>query len=380
MIKSDPLTYSLHTFTDGLKHAGLHRKRKIHDKDAKYVHFSSNDYLSLTSHPRIQKIYQEAYQTFPVGSGGSMVVSGYHRAHHALERAFAEALSVDDCLLFSSGYAANLSVMQMLGQCAVPVLIDKGVHASLYDGIALAQVHYSRYRHVDMVHLEGVLKKSQGACVGITESIFSMSGQRAPLNEMAKLCKQYESKLLVDEAHAFGVVGTQGLGAVAEAGLTQNEVPLRVIPFGKAFAGSGALVAGSGAWVDALLQSARSYIYSTAISPASAHALLGTLDVVRSSDDRRAKLMALVSYFQERVARSSLPWRVSSTPIQQLKLGCPKRALAIEQALLQRSIVCLPMRYPTVSRQETGLRVILNHCHEPETIDRLFEALEQLCL
>ena len=370
----------MHTFTDGLKHAGLHRKRKVQDKDAKSAHFSSNDYLSLTTHPRIQKIYREAFQKFPAGSGGSMVVSGYHRAHFALERAFAEALSVDDCLLFSSGYAANLSVMQMLGQCALPVLIDKGVHASLYDGIKLAEVQYSRYRHVDVAHFENMLKKSQRACVGVTESIFSMSGQYAPLIEMANFCKQYESKLLVDEAHAFGVVGTQGLGAVIEQGLTQNDVPLRVIPLGKAFGASGAIVAGQGAWIDALLQSARPYIYSTAISPALAHALLGTLDVVRSADDRRAKLMALVAYFQERVTHSSLPWRDSSTPIQQLQLGCPHRALAIEQALLKQWIVCLPMRHPTVSKQETGLRVILNHCHEPETIDRLFDTLHQLCL
>ena len=372
------LTERLKEHSLSLERKGLRRLRQVMGASPFASNFSSNDYLSLTSYRPIQKAYQDAFARFPVGSGGSMVVSGYHRAHQAIEQAFAQALGVDDCLLFSSGYAANLSVMGLLSRFNTHAVIDKGVHASFYDGIALSHTRYVRYRHQDIADLSIKLKELPNQAVVVTEGIFSMSGQRSSLADIATLCRQHKNDLWVDEAHAFGVVGQEGLGAVIDHGLTQQEVPLRIIPLGKAFAGSGAIVAGQREWIDALLQSARPYIYSTAISPAVAHAFLATLEVVRAADDRRKKLNDLVLYFRDKVARSPLQWRDSSTPIQQLQLGCPHRALQCEVALQQKSIVCLPMRQPTVSRRETGLRVILNHHHEYEVIDQLFDELHRL--
>ena len=348
---------------------GLHRERRLHDPCL--LNFSSNDYLSLTSNDQIKRAYQTGFERFPSGSGGSMVVSGYHPAHQALEQSFADALNVDACLVFSSGYAANLSVMSLLARVNAYVLLDKAVHASLYDGIALSGVQHSRFLHNDLTDLNLKMQKCPEHTVLMTESLFSMSGQIAPLAAMVHLAKSRRFEMLVDEANAFGVLGREGLGAVIAQDLTQDDVPLRIIPLGKAFGSCGAIIAGQGVWIDALVQAARPYIYSTAMSPALAYGLMKTLDVVRAADKRREKLQGLVGYFRERIKQSPLKWRDSHSPIQQLQLGCSRRATDCANFLLEKGIVCLPMRQPTVSLKETGLRVILNYQHEVEDIDRI---------
>lgn len=349
---------------------GLYRQRRV--LDARRLNFSSNDYLSLTADARVQRGFQAGFKRYPTGSGGSMLVSGYHPAHQALEQGFADALAVDACVIFSSGYLANLSLIRLLAHIHAHVCIDKAVHASIYDGLVLSGAQYSRYLHQDLADLALTLQAAPEQTALVTESIFSMSGQMAPLVEMSHLRPQ---ALFVDEAHAFGVLGREGLGGVVHAGLTQDDVPLRVIPLGKAYAASGAVVAGQGAWIEALLQAARPHCYSTAISPAYAHGLLNTLEIIRASDARRAQLSALVSYFRQAVHASPLQWRDSHTPIQQLQLGCPHRALSLAARLREQGIECLPMRQPTVSLPETGLRVILNHDHTPADIDTLFQCL-----
>ncbi len=368
------LTTKLQQYAVLREQQGLHRQRQIACFDKQMIHFSSNDYLSLASDERVRQAYQMGFAQHPVGSGGSMVVCGYHAAHRALEKDFAEALHVDDCLLFSSGYAANLSVVSLLAQMNASLLIDKAVHASVYDGLTLSGTKYQRYLHNDVVDLAKKLNAQHTNTVVMTESVFSMSGQRAPLIEIAQLTHAAGIDLLVDEAHAFGVFGPEGLGGVMESGLTQEDVPLRVIPFGKAVGASGAIVAGHGVWIDALLQM-RPAVYSTSISPAYAYGLLETLDIIRQADDRRAKLADLVRYFRGAIQQSPLRWRDSCSPIQQLQLGCPHKATTMAAKLLEHSIVCLPMRQPTVNKEETGLRVILNYHHEPEQIDLLFHCL-----
>jgi len=363
--------------SDDLIQRGLHRKRAvINVQSPGGINFSSNDYLSLSSHPLIKKAYQEGFERYSCGSGGSMVVCGYHSSHEALERAFAEALGVDDCLVFPSGYAANLSIMGLLARFNTHVLIDKAVHASIYDGLTLSGAQYSRYLHNNLSHVAQKLESAPLNTAMVTEGTFSMSGQCAPLGDLVDMAKNHGHTVLVDEAHSFGLLGREGLGAVAHYQLTQEDVPLRMIAFGKACASFGAIVAGRAEWIDALLQSARAHIYSTAISPAVAHGLLKTLDIVRHSDERRRKLTGLVHYFRESIKASPLRWSDSSSPIQQLQLGCPERALLMAERLQEHAIVCLPMREPTVSRVETGLRVILNHDHEQEDIDRLFQCLD----
>jgi 8-amino-7-oxononanoate synthase len=342
------------------------------------INFCSNDYLSLSLEPDIKKAYQEGVRRYAVGSTGSMVVSGYHKSHQALEEGLCAALNTDRCLLFSSGYNANLSILLLLKQLNAHVVMDKQVHASIYDGIQLSKVEYSRYKHQDNQHLQVQLQKVHSNKAVLTESTFSMSGQTTDLKEVSTLCKQYQAELIVDEAHGFGLVGNEGLGGIVRAGLSQDEVPLRLIPFGKTLASTGAAIVGQHDWIEALLQCARPAVYSTALSPAIAHGVLCTLGLVRRADDRREKLNLLIRYFNTLAAQSTLTFRLSNSPIQQLQLGHADKALYFGEELLKRGIMCTPIRRPTVSQKETGLRIILNHNHDIKDVQYLFHALEAL--
>lgn len=359
------------------KRLGLYRQRRVRRATSQGLSFSSNDYLSLGDEPQIKKAYQEGFRRYSVGSGGSMMVSGYHDVHQALEKAFSEALGVDDSVLFPSGFAANLGVVDMLCQHDAHILLDKASHASIYHALQTSPSSYTRYCHQSWDAFLACIKKSPMGSVVVTESIFSMSGYHPPLQQMVEAIALYQHHLVVDEAHAFGVIGPEGLGSVAEHYLTQAEVPLRVIPFGKALGAAGAIVSGKGEWIDAIVQKARSLIYSTSMSPAMAYGMLETLSFVRSCDDRRRVLHELVTYFCNKANLSSLSWAKSITPIQQLRLGCPKLAMHYAEKLSKHGIICHPMRQPTVKKSETGLRIVLNYHHQQKDIDYLFEALEE---
>lgn len=365
-----------HFLTD-LKGRGLYRRRQVlSNKD--YVFFNSNDYLSLKHDKRIQDAYEAGIKRYAMGSGGSMLVCGYHSVHEMLEKEFATALGVEQCLLFSSGYAANLSVAALLARMGFHIMIDKCLHASFYDGLQGSRARFSRYRHNDLSDLAIKLQALLTQPVILTESLFSMSGQYAPLHEINQLAQPTDACLIIDEAHAFGVVGERGLGAVYQAGLPNHRVPLRIIPLGKAFGGSGAIVAGEALWVDALLQCARPAIYSTALSPAFAYGLLQTLEIVQAADARRRSLQGIIDYFRTAIKTSPLNWRDSISPIQQVQLGCPFKAEMVAKHLQDKGIVCMSLRQPTVIRQESGLRISLNCAHEPGQIDTLLECLHEI--
>lgn len=366
-------------YTDKLNAQGLLRVRQVQEHATSgLIRFDSNDYLSLTQDPRIARGYQESYRQYPCGSGASMLLSGYHSAHQSVEHAFADFLNVEECLLFSSGYAANLAVTALLGQIKAHCIIDKNVHASVYDGLTLSRVDYSRFIHNDLDDLTHKLKLLSEPSAVITEGVFSMSGKIAPLAHYASLCTQNKSELIVDEAHSIGVLGEQGRGAVEFHGVAANDVSLRVIPLGKAFAAQGAIVAGKRDWIVGLLQAGRSLIYSTAISPALCYGLLNTLEIVSSADDRRLKLMQLIKVFREHTDKSSLNWSDSNTPIQQLRLGSSELAQYYAQELKKQGISCSAIRAPTVAPKESGLRIIINYQHEPEDIQQLFNQLNKI--
>lgn len=322
--------------------------------------------------------YEKAYQQYPSGSGGSMLLSGYHPNHVALERAFSELLEVDACILCPSGYMANLAVTALLARLKALCIIDKAVHASVYDGLALSQAAYIRYTHNGLDDVRKKISAHPLDGVVMTEGVFSMSGQKAPLGEISALCSPHEIPLIVDEAHSFGVIGKQGAGLASLHGLSQKEVPLRVIPLGKACAGQGAIIAGQGDWIEALLQAGRSLIYSTSVSPALSAGLLYTLSIVMESEDRRAKLNELIALFKDQAKNTSLDFADSDTAIQQLRIGCPHRARYYAQALKQKGFVCSAIRAPTVTLKATGLRIILNYQHTFEQIKQLFTHLRSI--
>ncbi|MFC3907545.1 aminotransferase class I/II-fold pyridoxal phosphate-dependent enzyme [Legionella dresdenensis] len=363
-----------HILIEQLKQQGLYRQRECFTDIADSHNFCSNDYLSLRNDPRIKEAYKRGFEHYPAGSGASMAVCGYHPIHKQLEKAFAERLGVDDALVFSSGYAANLAIASLLGRLDYHILIDKDIHASIYDGIQLSRVRYSRFLHTDLNDLARKLKTVTGQYTVITESIFSMSGRKADLKRIVEM----SPSCIVDEAHSFGIMGKNGMGGVLEAGLTQDDIPLRIITFGKALGFQGALVAGRAEWIDALFQCARSLIYSTAFSPALAYALLECLTVVYDAHEKREKLFNLIAYFRQKIVNTDMIWSNSQTQIQQLRLGCPYKAVKFSEALKAQGISCRAMREPTVSRKSTGLRIVLNAHHEPEHIDNLLWHLEAI--
>lgn len=368
------LDAKIRSYTTQLKQKGLLRTRELIPQEAA-LRFDSNDYLSLGQEQQIKDAYSQGYQHFPSGSAASMLLSGYHPNHQELEAAFAALLHVDSCVLFSSGYAANLAVTALLGRLQAHCLIDKGVHASIYDGLSLAQVSYTRYIHNDLKDFAKKLMHDEPPSLVLTEGIFSMSGQSAPLAEMASLCAPRQLPLIIDEAHSFGVLGEQGAGATSLHQLTQKEVPLRVIPLGKSCVGQGAIVAGQHEWILALLQAGRSLIYSTAVSPALSYGLRKTLDFVIQADERRATLRQLINFFREQIKNSCLNWADSYSMIQQLRLGCPYQAMYYAHELRKQGIYCSVIRSPTVSLKHTGLRIIINYRHHPEQIRQLFQQL-----
>ena len=367
----------LHTQIQELKQQGLYRSRILADEMTGCTNFSSNDYLSLRNDVRIKCAFEKGYARYPAGSGASMAVCGYNAIHRELEQAVASLLGVDNALLFSSGYAANIGVVALLARLNCHLLIDKAMHASVYDGIKLANPSYTRYLHTNLVDLERKLYADVKNPVIMTESIFSMSGQQPSLTYMSLLCKVHKAVCIIDEAHSFGVLGPGGAGAAAQSQCSQDMIPLRTITFGKAMGAQGALVAGRADWIDGLFQTARSHIYSTGIGPAMAYGLLESLSIIVEADDRRKKLFELVEYFRTAIKNSPLKWRDSTSPIQQLQLGCPHKALAWVARLQERGIYCMAMREPTVSRSNTGLRVVLNAHHEPEDIDNLLTQVHQ---
>jgi 8-amino-7-oxononanoate synthase len=365
-------------YTEHLNQKGLLRRRLISQPNEHLVHFDCNDYLSLLSEKYIAQAYEYGHKHYPSGSGASMVLSGYHPNHQAVEQAFAQLLTVDECILFSSGYAANLAVTSLFGSIKAHCIIDKSIHASMYDGLVLSKVHYSRFIHNDLNSLISKLNQQPKNSVVITEGIFSMSGNRAPLAAINELIQVEKIPLIVDEAHSFGILGYQGGGAVSQHKLTQKEVPLRIIPLGKAFAAQGAIVAGQRDWIEALLQAGRSIIYSTAVSPALSYGLLKTLDKVIAADDRREKLTQLIHFFKDRITTSLLSFSPSDTAIQQVHLGCPHQALYYAQELKRSGFSCSAIRSPTVNLKSTGLRIVLNYRHTPEQINLLFDTLHTI--
>lgn len=368
------LNSSLREYLVRLENEGLLRSRSIFQEESELIHFDRNDYLSLSQDRRISQAYQEGYKRYPNGSSSSMLLRGYYASHQAVEKTFAEFLNVDACILFSSGYAANLAITALLGQLNVHCIIDKEVHASIYDGLNQAKIPFKRFKHNDIEDLRRKFTGHEDHSAFITEGVFSMSGFKAPLTAMAQL----GAPLFVDEAHSIGILGHQGRGAVDLHGLTQDVVPLRMIAFGKAFASQGALIAGEASWINGLLQAGRSLIYSTAISPAFSYGLMTTLEVIIAADEARRQLAELIIQFRECVDSSGLDWNPSQTAIQQLRLGCPHLALFYAEELKKRGFSCSAIRAPTVSKKATGIRIILNANHKPHQITQLFQHLSEI--
>ncbi len=341
--------------------------------------FCSNDYLGFAQHTDLIATLQRAAGDCGVGSTAAHLVVGHHREHAALEEALAEWTGRERALLFSTGYAANLGALQALLGADDLCVQDKLNHACLLDGARLAGCTLKRYPHADVAGAARQLATaSQAAALIASDGVFSMDGDLAPLTGLAALCAREGATLMIDDAHGLGVLGPQGAGSVAAAGLGQTDVPVLMATLGKALGCAGAFVAGPAALIDGLTQFARSYVYSTALPPALATAARVAVALARRSDDRREHLVALVARFRTGAAQLGLPLAASTTPIQPLLLGDSAVAMQAAAALEARGLLVTAIRPPTVPAGTARLRITLSAAHSAADVDRLLDALAQV--
>ena len=338
------------------------------------LNFCSNDYLGLSQQFAVVNALQDAAAREGVGSTASHLVCGHHAVHEELERELAEWLGAPRALLFGSGFLANLAVVQaLLGDDDLCVQ-DRLNHASLVDAARLAGCRLRRYPHADP---DGALRQlrgnPEGAALLVTDGVFSMDGDIAPLRELALAAQAQHALLYVDDAHGVGVLGPDGRGSVAAARLPG--APLQLATLGKALGGYGAAVLGAADVIGHLAETARPYVYTTALPPAQAAASLAAVKLARREGWRRDKLLAQVAQFRRLAARRGLDLLASDTPIQPLLCGSDAQAVAMAAALEEQGFWVAAIRPPTVPEGRARLRVTLTALHAPEDIEALVEAL-----
>lgn len=342
------------------------------------INFCSNDYLGLSQHPQVIAAFKQAANDYGVGSGSAHLVCGHSTPHVALEEALAAFTQRDRAVLFSTGYMANLGVITALVGRGDWVLQDRLNHASLLDGGMLSGARLQRYRHGDMVDLQAKLAGCDKRCLLVSDGVFSMEGDCAPLVALAAIAENQQAGLLIDDAHGIGVLGVNGGGLVEACGLTQQQVPLLMGTFGKALGSFGAFVAGPADVMEYLVQSARSYIYTTAMPPALAEATRVSLQVLQNESWRRQHLQALIVRFRAAALQLGLSVLPSQTAIQPVLLGESAAALRGSQQLWDKGFWVSAIRPPTVPHGSARLRITLSAAHQPHQVDALLEALSEV--
>ncbi len=355
--------------------AGDARPGRIELDGRELIDFGSNDYLGLARHPRLVEALVVAARS-GVGARASHLLGGHHEAHEALQCALADWIGYPRALLFSTGYMAATGVLSaLLGRHDLCVQ-DRLNHACLIDGARLVDADLRRYRHADAADAARLLLAAPDRrALLVTDSVFSMDGDAAPLADLAELARQERAWLMVDEAHGLGVLGPEGRGACAAAGLGSDAVHIWMGTLGKALGGFGAVIAGGETLIDALVNGARSYIYTTALPPALARAMVVAVEMACGADAERAHLQRLIALF--RTGAGALGWELlpSSTPIQPLIVGDSKSALDLSRRLEVAGYYCPAVRPPTVPKDGARLRISLSAAHAVADIERLLLAL-----
>lgn len=345
------------------------------------INFCSNDYLGLAGHADISLALKQAADLYGTGSGASHLVSGHSVVHCELEERLAEYTGRPRALLFSTGYMANIGAINALIGRRDLILQDQLNHASLLDGGRLSQADFKRYKHVDMASLEQRLEQSSAERkLIVSDGVFSMDGNLAPLREISSLAKKHSAWLMVDDAHGVGVLGQQGGGLVEELKMSVEQVPVLVGTLGKSFGTFGAFVAGSEALIETLIQFSRSYIYTTALPPAIAAATLASLKIVREETWRRDKLGQLVARFRRGAKQIGLQLAESNTPIQPVLINSDEKVMQVGQQLRAAGFLVGAIRPPTVPVGTGRLRITFSANHSEEQVDQLVAALDSLNL
>lgn len=368
--------------------AGLRRQLKVLDsvkgsslsyQGKVLLNFSGNDYLGLSADPAVVAALAQGASDYGVGSTGSPLISGQQYPHQQLCDEICDWLNVGSVMLFSSGFAANQAML--LGLCADDelLLLDKLSHASMIDAALQLPGGYKRFLHNDVTSLQKVLQNLDGApAVVATEGVFSMDGDSPDLPAMLHLCHRHQTPLLLDDAHGIGVQGREGAGSLVQAGLTNNDAQCLMANFGKALGGQGGFLATSQLVADYLTQSARHFIYSTALSPALAVAMTTSIRLCRHEQWRRDRLAENIQYCQALAQHYDLPLCASNSAIQPLMIGDSHQALMVSEQLKAQGIWLSAIRPPTVPVGQARLRITLTALHQKADLALLFQSLRAL--
>lgn len=363
--------------------AGLRRRLVVTAPDGPYVirngrrllNLSSNNYLGLADHPALKEAARVAAERYGTGAGASRLVTGHLPLAAELEEAVARWKGTEAAVVFASGYAANVGVIPALVGRGDVVFSDRLNHASIVDGIVLSRAHHVRYRHNDVEHLEHLLKKAprEARKLIVTDAVFSMDGDAAPLEDLVALKERYGAWLMVDEAHSAGLLGPRGAGLVAARGLTEA-VEVQMGTFSKALGSLGAYVAGSRTLIDWLVQRARSLVYSTGLPPAVLAASLAGLRLAQEESWRREKALGLAARFRAALRAAGLAVGEGPSAIVPLVVGTSAAALAASRALKKKGILAVAIRPPTVPEGTARLRFSFSALHDEVDVDRVARA------
>jgi 8-amino-7-oxononanoate synthase len=366
--------------------AGLQRQRRLLQSpqsahlvaDGEHLlSFASNDYLGLANHPALIAAFQLAAVEAGVGGGASHLITGHHQFHHQAEQSLADFIGLPAALLFSTGYMANMGIIAALMGRDDAIFADKLNHASLNDAALLSRATLHRYAHQDLAKLEKLLKQSTAKRkLVVVDAVFSMDGDFAPVPELLVLCEQYDAYLLLDDAHGFGVLGKQGRGILNYFNVQSSRV-IYMATLGKAAGVAGAFVGADATIIDYLIQSAKTYIYTTASPPALAAALVKSVEVMRTDAERHKHLQSLIHLFKSELKLKKWQLMPSITAIQPVLVGSNQEALNLSQFLLARGILVPAIRPPTVPKDTARLRVSISAAHSVEDVRQLINVLHE---
>ncbi len=366
--------------------AGLKRKRRMLQSPQaahlvadgqRMLSFASNDYLGFANHPDLILAFQKAAQEAGVGGGASHLITGHHQFHHEAEQALAGFVGLPAGLLFSTGYMANMGVVASLLGRNDAIFADKLNHASLNDAAVLARADLNRYAHQDLVQLEQMLAASNAPRkLVIVDAVFSMDGDIAPVPALVALCEKYDAYLLLDDAHGFGVLGNQGRGVLSHFNVVSPRI-VYMATLGKAAGVAGAFVAGDKTIIEYLIQSAKTYIYTTASPPALAATLVAAVDVMQRDEPRHQHLRELIAYFKENLSLKKWHLMPSDTAIQPIVVGSNEAAIGLSEYLLTRGILVPAIRPPTVPKNTARLRISLSAAHNLDDVQLLIQHLHE---
>ncbi len=371
-----------------VKDAGLYRQLRLVDGDQgptltldgrEVINFSSNNYLGIANHPALAAAAKEAIDRYGCGSGASRLISGNMTLHEELEAKLAEFKNTEAALVFNSGFQANVGILSTLTDKGDVILSDSLNHASIIDGCRLSKAQTFVYAHGDLAALETCLKQAAPARrrLIVTETIFSMDGDQAPLAEIVELAEKYDAMVMVDEAHGTGVFGANGAGVVAKLGLAPR-VLIQMGTLGKALGGFGAYVAGSRSLRDLLINRCRSFIFTTSLPPAVMAMTLAAIDLVQNEPQRRETLRHNCQKLKLGLSRLGFELGKSESPILPLIVGDAARCMALSAALLDRGVFAQGIRPPTVPVGTSRLRITVMATHSDAQIDRALNVFEEI--